>query len=155
MQRYEILEQLIIKHNCRFIAEIGVRQGNIPLYLFPRLTTIEKYYAVDVDDDVFHGDLEQYKPVFVSCIMTSEKASKVVQNNLDLVFIDADHSYESVKQDIELWAPKLKPKGILCGHDYATDAPGVIKAVDEIFGEKIHLEKELESSYIWWKVNNE
>ena len=41
----------------------------------------------------------------------------------DLVFIDADHSYEAVKQDIANWKPKIKAGGILAGHDYLWEGP--------------------------------
>jgi len=39
-------------------------------------------------------------------------------NSMDLVFIDADHRYSAVKEDIACWYEKVKPGGILCGHDY-------------------------------------
>jgi hypothetical protein len=38
--------------------------------------------------------------------------------SLDFVFIDANHAYDFVKEDIELWFPKLKKGGIFSGHDY-------------------------------------
>lgn len=38
--------------------------------------------------------------------------------SLDFVYIDADHSFEGVSRDILLWQPKIKPGGILAGHDY-------------------------------------
>jgi predicted O-methyltransferase YrrM len=47
----------------------------------------------------------------------------------DLVFIDADHSYEECKADIEFWTPKVKPGGIVCGHDVTF--PDVERAVRE------------------------
>jgi predicted O-methyltransferase YrrM len=52
----------------------------------------------------------------------------------DLVFIDAMHDYESVKTDILAWLPKVKPGGILAGHDYmhAGEHAGVGRAVDEV-----------------------
>lgn len=53
--------------------------------------------------------------------------------SLDLVFIDADHSYAACKEDIEVWMPKVRPGGIIAGHDYEPkDFPGVIRAVDEL-----------------------
>lgn len=48
----------------------------------------------------------------------------------DFVYIDANHTYKYVKEDIEIWWPVISPGGILAGHDYAP-AIGVSKAVDE------------------------
>lgn len=36
---------------------------------------------------------------------------------VDMLFIDGDHSFESVKRDIELWRPFLLPGALVCGHD--------------------------------------
>lgn len=44
-------------------------------------------------------------------------ASKFEDKSLDLVFIDGDHRYDFVKQDILRWLPKIRDGGILCGHD--------------------------------------
>jgi hypothetical protein len=51
---------------------------------------------------------------------------------IDMVFIDADHEYNMVKQDIQIWRSLLAPNGLLCGHDYHEDWPGVLKAVREL-----------------------
>lgn len=40
--------------------------------------------------------------------------------SLDFVYIDANHKYEYVKQDIALWYPKVRKGGILAGHDYCS-----------------------------------
>jgi hypothetical protein len=49
----------------------------------------------------------------------SDIASKFFENNsLDFVYIDANHSYEFVKQDLNLWYPKVKKGGWVMGHDY-------------------------------------
>jgi cephalosporin hydroxylase len=50
---------------------------------------------------------------------TSEVAANVFdRESLDFVYIDANHAYDFVVQDIKLWYPKVKSGGYLCGHDY-------------------------------------
>lgn len=52
---------------------------------------------------------------------------------VDMVFIDGDHRYESVKRDIKKALELLKPDGLICGHDYGHPLwTGVTKAVDEL-----------------------
>ncbi len=36
----------------------------------------------------------------------------------DFVYIDANHSYKHVTNDLNLWYPKVKKGGLLAGHDY-------------------------------------
>lgn len=57
--------------------------------------------------------------------------------SLDFVYIDANHSYENVKADIEAWTKKVKHGGIVAGHDYIerkgqADIYGVKRAVNEL-----------------------
>lgn len=54
----------------------------------------------------------------------------------DFIYIDATHIYESVKADLEDYFPKMKPTGLMCGHDYIDHSSfTVIKAVDEFIQE--------------------
>ena len=66
------------------------------------------------------------------CQMTSLAAAAGMPSALDYVFLDAAHDYESIRDDIAAWWPKITPGGWLAGHDY-TDAEGVRRAVDEAF----------------------
>lgn len=73
----------------------------------------------------------------------------------DFVYIDAEHSYESVKKDIDLWWSKLTPFGVLSGHDYSKEFPGVRQAVNEfvesIPGAILFLTKDFPNSWFVFK----
>ena len=50
---------------------------------------------------------------------TSKVTSEIFEDeSLDFIFIDANHAYDFVVEDINLWFPKLKKGGIFSGHDY-------------------------------------
>jgi hypothetical protein len=70
---------------------------------------------------------------------STEAAARVEAGSLDFVYLDARHDYESVKEDLEHWFDKVRPGGILAGHDYVDGtwgelSFGVKSAVDEFFG---------------------
>lgn len=54
---------------------------------------------------------------FHRCV-SREGAQLIADNSLDLAYIDADHRYEFVVEDIKLWLPKVKRGCVLAGHDY-------------------------------------
>lgn len=62
-------------------------------------------------------------------MLSSEAATKFQDGSLEFVYIDASHDYESVKEDIRLWLPKIKLGGIIAGHDLGHDP--VRRAVSE------------------------
>lgn len=64
----------------------------------------------------------------------SVKAASIFKDEVcDFVYIDADHSYEAVKADIEAWLPKVKVGGVLAGDDRT--AGGVAQALAELLPE--------------------
>ena len=48
----------------------------------------------------------------------------------DLIYIDADHSYPAVCNDIDHAVPKLRPEGLLAFNDFARIADGQVLRVD-------------------------
>jgi hypothetical protein len=46
-----------------------------------------------------------------------EAAENWPEATVDMVFIDADHRFASVQEDIAAWLPKLRPGGTMAGHD--------------------------------------
>lgn len=55
---------------------------------------------------------------------------------VDLLFIDGAHDEASVRTDLRTFAPLVRPGGVVAGHDYSKNWPGVVAAVDEYFGGK-------------------
>lgn len=75
---------------------------------------------------------ELYHPrVDILRMTTLAAADRVENGSLDLVFIDADHRPDAVEADIRAWAPKLRPGGIVSGHDY--DLPALGRRVQSLF----------------------
>ena len=74
--------------------------------------------------------------------MTSEEASKLFKDEeLDFVYVDANHTYKAIKEDLGLWYSKVKKGGVFAGHDYLEGELsegnfGVKTAVDEMVKEK-------------------
>ena len=59
-------------------------------------------------------------------------SNQIENSSLDLVYIDADHEYESIKEDLLAWYPKVKPGGVLAGHDI--EWPSVKQALTDVLG---------------------
>jgi len=67
---------------------------------------------------------------------SSNAAKKFKNNSIDFVYIDGNHSYDFVKKDIMSYYPKVKKDGVIGGHDFYVEYPGVCKAVLEFVNEK-------------------
>ena len=57
-------------------------------------------------------------------------------SSVDRVFLDASHDHDSVAEDLRVWSERLRPGGLLAGHDYADKHPEVRAAVDEHAAER-------------------
>ena len=128
-------------------AEIGVERGHFTeqmLGAFPRLHlfAVDPWQAEPPFGDwpmpeikaEFYQRTHAYRERVTVYRMTSlEAAPKIPDQSLDFVFIDANHSYESVRDDIGAWRPKVRVGGLLMGHDFSPKYPGVRQAVTEVF----------------------
>lgn len=132
--------------------EIGTWLGQSAAYMAVEIANSKKnidFYCVDTwkgseehqsdervkKDELYQTFLKNISPIseyIIPIRLTSEQAASHFKNeSLDFIFIDANHEYEEVKKDIEIWYPKLKNGGIFAGHDYVQSWPGVYKAVNE------------------------
>lgn len=147
--RADVLIALIDEHGWTKGAELGVEAGHTHLALLedcPDLTLI----GVDRWLGIYRGrSRASMYPELQIAVRPYESRSRLVRattvaaaedipdGSLDFVFIDANHSEESVRADIEAWAPKLKPDGWITGHDH--DLPGVRAAIDDLLpGHTLH-----------------
>lgn len=71
----------------------------------------------------------------------------MLEGTIDLVYIDACHSYDACKHDIETCKNFIKPKVAFSGHDYVGQWSGVIEAIDETLGKP----DQVFSEYSWIK----
>lgn len=71
----------------------------------------------------------------------SEEAAPDFENeSLDFVYIDGDHSIEGITSDLKLWYPKIKPWGLVAGHDIVSARKGVLDGkppIDNDYGRNI------------------
>ena len=107
-------------------------------------------------ESVYAGFLENMRDsrldrfVDVQRTTSVEAAARTPNESVDLVFVDGDHSHQQCRADIEAWLPKIKRGGVMLGHDYGPNHPGVIQAVGEVFGEPDEISPG--SFAIWKKV---
>jgi len=157
-------------------VEIGIYKGSHAINLITTLP-IKCLYLVDpftneytvkkTDMNVIHDiameNLSPYKEKFKFIRKYSEDAIKDIPNNLDFVYIDGDHEYDGVMNDIKLYYPKMKKGGVLGGHDYNYPPwPGVTQAVNEFAkGNNLKVYSFLQSYdrnnievYDWWIIKN-
>ncbi|MCX6239070.1 MAG: class I SAM-dependent methyltransferase [Bacteroidia bacterium] len=171
----EIYKEMVNKnnHNSLFV-EVRSWYGCSTAFMAVEIINSKKnmkIYAVDTwegaggllsDENLAkHGNIfEFFKSNLSSVIeyinpmkMTSIEAAKKFENSsLDFVFIDANHDYDFIKEDIEVWYPKVRSGGYIGGHDYSTTYPGVIRAVDEFFTNKENLDI-IRTSWLFFKQN--
>ena len=72
--------------------------------------------------DIYNANLQQRAIRYLVTDLrgdSSEMANHFANASVDFVFIDANHSYDSVKRDIIAWQPKVRSGGIIAGHDYS------------------------------------
>ena len=98
--------------------------------------------------DIVEKDFDERMAKYDNVIKIKSKGSDAVDDfedeSLDLVYIDGDHRYESVKQDIEDWLPKVKKGGYISGHDFDRVVRAIVETIgqpDETFADSSWIKK--------------
>ena len=182
----------LVKENLKrdmTVVEVGVFNADTSVHYLPivkerqsKAILIDWFLGSDVDcgphmkglmshDDLLNSVKRRIRHIGCEDVVTiydqdcTEASKNIVDESVDICFIDADHKYDSVIRDIKNYLPKVKSGGILCGHDcegfelvnsFTSDDlnsdwinnplykcggchPGVIKAVYDSFGDSVTL----------------
>ena len=142
------LDRLVQERGLVRGAELGVRRGELTASLLERHPGLSMI-AVDLwaphptftERYDHEGDLRRFREnvrdfearVTVLRLLTTEAARHVADGSLDFVFVEATHTYAALASDLDAWLPKLRPGGLVSGHDYHPhwDDGGVMRCVDE------------------------
>jgi hypothetical protein len=148
-------------------AEIGVFEGENAASILRELK-LNKLFLVD-PYIAEHGEFEtmgDMSPWYKTAskrlehygnkqfiITASVDAVSKLPDNLDFVYIDAQHTYDHVVEDINAWLPKIKQGGVIGGHDFTDVNVGVVFAVSDLarrYNAKLHFRHP-----DWWFVVGE
>ena len=159
VHRWETLIKLVSEYNCKTIVEVGTARGNNLINITKAFPGSEyKFYAIDPylpypgydsDSNSIPETIQQnykYAKKYLFCDnrvehikdFSVEAAKMFDKESVDLIFIDANHKYDFVKEDLEFWFPILKKGGVFSGHDYSERLfrSAVKNAVDEFCEER-------------------
>ena len=104
---------------------------------------LERRGAVVVDDGPCEAVMVGFHRDF------THNVAPRVSHGIDVLVVDAAHDYESVKQDLADWLPKMRPGGTVLCHDYTPKNPGVVRAVSEVRpGATVNRS----TRFAWWQV---
>ncbi|MBS0620853.1 MAG: class I SAM-dependent methyltransferase [Verrucomicrobia bacterium] len=159
------------------VVEVGVWTGNNAIYLAEMLPDEGVVFAVDhwlgsrehqdphngehsllptlfrqfLSNVIHTGQTQKIIPVRLASVEAARKLQEL-HIRADLIYLDADHDYPSVIQDIETWYPLLSEGGVLCGDDWCLGGPNgdIAKAVRE-FGERQGLKVCAEGEFWWYE----
>lgn len=118
-------------------AEIGIAEGYYSEVLCKSNPKLRKLYCIDVWrsypgygdfgntklDDFYNKAKDRLEPYNCELIkgFSMDIVERFTNKSLDFVYIDAAHDFLNVTQDIAKWSNKVRPGGIVAGHDFKRD----------------------------------
>jgi hypothetical protein len=134
--REDAICEILNSSNAKTGVEIGVFKGefskrilqgwNGRMYLIDPWRPLGEEYLDSSNHnhhlDAYSKTAESIKGFEDRAFMLRGLSSQLVDlfqdESLDWVYIDGNHAYDYVKQDLKMWWPKLKPGGLMSGHDF-------------------------------------
>ena len=123
------------------VVEIGVRFGDSTRYLAHKLR-IRRYWAIDpyelysdyeddtdaqviaANEDRIFREARRVARIWLGPKLSflreysSAAAKQIEDESVDFVWVDGNHSFDYVLDDLRTYWKKIRPGGVLAGHDY-------------------------------------
>jgi predicted O-methyltransferase YrrM len=153
----DLYEEIAGLYTSGTFVEVGVAYGRSLAFMATKAGSSVRLIGVDIFQAFMGGDnlhpdqfgmLKAYRTPMAAAWGMLEKVgaasrvelvqgksadvAKILDAQADFVFIDAHHEYDSVREDILAWLPKVKRGGVIAGHDINGHYPGVGQAVREV-----------------------
>lgn len=171
LYRWNVVVELLPEHGALRGAEVGVWRGECSSHLLGMVPSLTLFmvdrWSPDTPGGRYHdsGDskavttqrdhddamasaqrvAKAHGPRGIILVGESADMARRVENDsLDFAFIDGDHTREGVIEDIAAWIPKVKPGGVIVGHDFSKY--GVAEGVRTMIGGAFHLSHD----DTWW-----
>lgn len=147
LDRNELLKNLPSNAVC---AEIGVNEGEFSEQILS-ITLPQKLHLIDAwgNAERYHDGLKLHVQnkfkreiaegkMEINVGLSTVVLKQMPDHYFDWVYLDTDHSYQVTYDELMILKDKVKPKGMICGHDYIIGnwmgnvRYGVIEAVHEL-----------------------
>jgi predicted O-methyltransferase YrrM len=131
--------QIIKETGAWRVAEIGICYGLMAQIVLSRISQLKEYWAIEPWSVEYASEplvmkltaeewdewyfqvvslCGEFKCLRVLRMPSCDAAKQFPDGYFDTVFIDANHGFPAMLDDIEAWLPKIADGGVLCGHDY-------------------------------------
>jgi cephalosporin hydroxylase len=149
-QEIRALLELVAAERPRVVLEIGTARGGT-LFLWTRVTAPDALLvSVDLPDGDFGGGYPEWRAPLYRAFARDEQRIELLRadshaeatrdlvreqlggRDVDFLFIDGDHTYDGVARDFDLYAPLVRPGGLVALHDIVPQGDSEALLVGEV-----------------------
>jgi hypothetical protein len=129
-------------------VEVGVAEGKFADEFLRRwqdsYAMVDRWCHIDGYDDIMNGPDEEHELRYRQAMDVRARhgsdrirvlrmdsvaaAAEFSDKSLPFVYLDGDHSYDGLRRDFAAWWPKVKPGGVIAGHDYYDKPPFAVRS---------------------------
>lgn len=113
----------VLDHDAQVVIELGTRGGNSTVAFLAALeATGGHLWSVDISPTPLQVDTDRWTFIQGDDLQVAHRTPEVC----DVVFIDTSHAYDHTLAELSLYAPKVRPGGVVLLHDTNLEAPQLV-----------------------------